>query len=531
MKPCNKLPQELQPWWLDPRDPTKVRHDEKVKWRKPADYTGKLMRKIAAGAEFEATKEQLTERLLRIPEVKAARIAAYQATLAAPVATGQASAGAPVQTPSSVAAAEPQEAPILTAARKAGLVGYRIGTAIFAVLCPWRDEHQSGEQKQGRHDQSTQIFVDKFHCRHKSCKDRTNEDFLRKIGAVTDDLTQVILVIDDSISMTENGKLPVARQQLKQICDQLRGEMPSWLVSVMKFGSSVSQVFSGEARALPDLSSKYTPNQGSTCLFDALAESAGSAQRTIEQKKAAAVLVYLITDGQPTGMQRNTARTAAVAVARSLLTKCVTFVCVGPKDAVALFTNCAIPDGCIRNWDGHSTEDLRKVTGQASEGLKDFAEARTRGETSVQKFWQVDARKLEGNLHLLLDVTALCKVLPVKHEQPIQPFIEEHKLPFIVGQGHYALTKKEKLQPDRPLLVRRKGDPKIYAGPKVRELLGLPAHECSVSPGDMGMFELFLASNSHNRLLVPGTDLIVRLDAQQGKHTWLDPNAKQQPTR
>lgn len=518
MKPCNKLPAELQSWWIDPRDPTKVRHDEKIKWRKPANYVGKLLPKIAAGTEFEATKEQMGERFKILPRPTKEERTNQQ------IADGNPPhAGFPRHANPAIDSAV-TESPILQAARKAGLVGYRIGTAIFAVLCPWREEHQSGEQKLGRHDQSTQIFVDRFHCRHKSCKERTNEDFLRKIGAVSNGATQVILVIDDSISMTEGGKLAVARQQLKQISDQLRSQMPNWLVAMMKFGESVSWSYNGTAAGLPDFSASYKPSQGNTCLYDALTEAAGMAQRTLDQKQASAVLIYLITDGQPTGHQRNTSQSAAAAVSKVLATKCVTFVCVGPPSAVGFFRNCAIPEGCIRNWDGHSAEDLSKVTGQATEGLKDFAEARTRGETSVQKFWQVDARKLEGNLDKLLDVTALCRTLKIKHEQPIQPFIEENKLPFVVGQGHYALTKKEKLLPGRSLLVRRKGEFKIYAGPRVRELLGLPETECSVSPGDMGLFELFLGSNSHNRLLVPGTDLIVRLDVQQSQHTWLDPN-------
>lgn len=56
----------------------------------------------------------------------------------------------------------------------------------------------------------------------------------------------------------------------------------------------------------------------------------------------------------------------------------------------------------------------------------------------------------------------------------------------------------------------------------MREVLGLPTdREVTVEPGDMGNLELFLESSSHNRLLVRGTDLIVRLDVQPQAHTWV----------
>ena len=64
----------------------------------------------------------------------------------------------------------------------------------------------------------------------------------------------------------------------------------------------------------------------------------------------------------------------------------------------------------------------------------------------------------------------------------------------------------------------------VFSGPNVREVLGLPADcEVTVEPGDMGNLKLFLESSSHNRLLVRGTDLIVRLDVQPQAHTWVKP--------
>jgi len=435
-------------------------------------------------------------------------------------------------------ASSPAPTPALDAARKHNLIGPRVSGTEYMCLCPWRAEHKTGGQQNGIHDQSTQVGPNSFHCRHGSCQGkRYVAEFLAALNPPeapkVNAATQVILVIDNSVSMTAGIKHAAARKQIQLICDQLRSNMPQWAVKVLFFGYDVSTAFTGEAKLLPLLHERYHPNEGATRLYDAVRTAVVAALGV-----SIPSLIYLITDGEPTGYTMTAIAShrslAAARVKEALDSKRVTMICVGPPTATAFFESCGIPggaDGCIRSWDGYDAKDLDKITGQVSEGLKSYAAAREAGETQVKKFF-VDGRKLEARLHELIDITALCKVLRVDRECVLQPFVEDSGHKFVPGANFYPLTKKETLRPNRAILVRPKNRNgvnggafgHVFSGPNVREVLGLPTdREVTVEPGDMGNLELFLESSSHNRLLVRGTDLIVRLDVQPQAHTWAKP--------
>jgi hypothetical protein len=452
--------------------------------------------------------------------------------------------GAPINTPPASAptvqnvvqpTAQPEPVKgLLLAAQSANLLGGRVGTDNYMVLCPWRKEHKSGRQIHGQHDQSTQINVaeGKFHCQHGPCFTRTAEDFLKELGVTVSvesaptapvGKTKVILCIDDSGSISNYGNTETVREQIKIICNQLRTQSPEWDILYIPFGERVDVTINCQAKILPveKMVADYRPHQGSTKLYNLAKYVAEEALKPGYQ----ATLIYIITDGKE---QDSTVyfSTAKEAVSRALSSDRVTFACVGPTAATETFKDYGIPAGCIRLWDGRDGLDLSKVTTEASQGITEFTTARAAGKTKVEKFF-IDARKLDGSLKNLVDVTAACKVLHVDREAILQPFVEENKLPFIVGANYYSLTKPETLRPNRAILVRQRGQKQVYSGPNVRKVLGLPNDkECKVEPGDMGTYELFLESTSHNRVLVRGTDLIVRLDHQGSEHTW----AVAQPT-
>ena len=72
---------------------------------------------------------------------------------------------------------------LLKAASAWGTLGPAIGQppSKYMVLCPWRDEHTTGQQAQGVHDSSTVIMVaggGGFKCAHSHCVDRTAREYL-----------------------------------------------------------------------------------------------------------------------------------------------------------------------------------------------------------------------------------------------------------------------------------------------------------------------------------------------------------------
>jgi hypothetical protein len=93
----------------------------------------------------------------------------------------------------------------------------------------------------------------------------------------------------------------------------------------------------------------------------------------------------------------------------------------------------------------------------------------------------------------------------------IQHFVER-KLPnesYIKGAGFYQLSKSEKIQDHKQIMIRDKKSGAVYAGHAARQMLGLPDFgEVRVRPGDHGNFDLFVQSTSCNRHLVEGTSLV-----------------------
>lgn len=550
------LPAELQQLWTDARHWRSVKGNEKVWWRLSSGASLTFTITPPKGAEicggdytFKASKNTMLACWQRLKAKTKPAVIPPAATTAPLPANTTVNQGQPVafghnpNTPHSglILGEVPAPTPALDAARKHNLIGPRVSGTEYMCLCPWRAEHKTGGQQNGIHDQSTQVGPNSFHCRHGSCQGkRYVAEFLTALNPPeapkVNTATQVILVIDNSVSMTEGNKHAAARRQIQLICDQLRSNMPQWAVKVLFFGYDVSTAFAGEAKLLPMLHERYHPDEGATRLYDAVGTAAVAALGV-----SIPSLIYLITDGEPTGYTMTAIAShrsiAAARVKEALDSKRVTMICVGPPTATAFFESCGIPggvDGCIRSWDGYDAKDLDKITGQVSEGLKSYAAAREAGETQIKKFF-VDGRKLEARLHELIDITALCKVLRVDRECVLQPFVEDSGHKFVPGANFYPLTKKETLRPNRAILVRPKNRNgvnggafgHVFSGPNVREVLGLPAdREVTVEPGDMGNLELFLESSSHNRLLVRGTDLIVRLDVQPQAHTWVKPQSQ-----
>jgi hypothetical protein len=102
------------------------------------------------------------------------------------------------------------------------------------------------------------------------------------------------------------------------------------------------------------------------------------------------------------------------------------------------------------------------------------------------------------------------KTWTVPAETEIRPFVEQKTgLPYQAGSVFYQLTKPEKVQDTKKLLIQEKNSKAMYAGNEARTLLGLPTGvDCKVKPGNHANFDLFVQSTSVNRKLVRGTKLV-----------------------
>jgi hypothetical protein len=94
----------------------------------------------------------------------------------------------------------------------------------------------------------------------------------------------------------------------------------------------------------------------------------------------------------------------------------------------------------------------------------------------------------------------------------IKEFVEENtNQPYRLGDAFYQLSKTEKIQAGKDLMIMEKGKRGIWAGSEARELVGIPKGAAGkVTPGNHSNFDIFVQSTSTNRKLVRGTRVLVR---------------------
>jgi hypothetical protein len=93
----------------------------------------------------------------------------------------------------------------------------------------------------------------------------------------------------------------------------------------------------------------------------------------------------------------------------------------------------------------------------------------------------------------------------------IQDYVEKLNGPgsFRVGKAFYELSKKEKISGAKQLAVFEVATSRVFTGPGVRALIGLPDADATVAPDFNPSYKIFVQSQSHNRHLVVGTKILV----------------------
>lgn len=169
-----------------------------------------------------------------------------------------------------------------------------------------------------------------------------------------------------------------------------------------------------------------------------------------------------------------------------------------------------IPLGNVREWE-QSDAGMREVERSASVGTNSYFQARSVGQKSVDSFYvQTDLSNLKkSDLKKLSDVSSRFKAWTVDKEADVKTFVEGHGKKFVIGSLFYALTKKEKVQPQKQVLIMEKGNKAVYAGVEARNLIGLPqGSNATVEPGNHANYDIYVQSTSVNRKLVRGTKVL-----------------------
>jgi hypothetical protein len=259
----------------------------------------------------------------------------------------------------------------------------------------------------------------------------------------------------------------------------------------------------------------YVPPYGNTPLFDAVG-NAISRLKEHRHETNTSLLIQVITDGEENVSQKYDAALVARMIADCQKEGTWTFVFHLPPGKKAAFcSRFGVPEGNCREWE-RTTVGLQDLAIKTSASTRSYYSGVTRGKVATAGFFTADLSKVKASdvKRKLLDVSGSFKSYTVAKESAIKEFVEDvAKQPYRLGDAFYLLTKDERIQSNKKILVKEKGKPAVYYGDDARSVLGLPLatinSDLKIRPGNMANYDVFIQSTSTNRKLVRGTSVLL----------------------
>jgi hypothetical protein len=329
-------------------------------------------------------------------------------------------------------------------------------------------------------------------------------------------LNRFVICLDSSGSMEgiRRAAVDAFNNNVTSIRDGAKAANQKATVGLITFGESFTPVSEKYFDCALDVLKPLTYNdyrpQSNTPLFDAVG-LAIERLRSLPDSKETSYVILVVTDGEENASRKYSAATLRNLMAEVTATDRWSFAfLVPPGRKWHLVQSFGIPEGNVREWETTSAGMSQAATA-VSAGVASFYQARTLGKTSTRGFFVTDLSKVDTTQvqRQLTDLRDKVKIWTVdKGEVEIRTFVESHNLPYVKGNAYYQLTKDEKVQSYKNVLLVEKGKGAVYGGADARFLLNLPTHDVKVRPGNHANWDVFVQSTSTNRKLVRGTKLV-----------------------
>lgn len=224
-------------------------------------------------------------------------------------------------------------------------------------------------------------------------------------------------------------------------------------------------------------------------------------------------LVIVLTDGMENASRQVSRNDFArnVIVARQATDRW-TFAFLVPPGNEGEITALGVPGGNVQPWEA-TEKGLKRAGEVVTRGVGGYIAARAGGQTMTASFFPDMSNVTKRDLKKLEDVSGEFGRYYVDREQDISSYCTRHLGGYELGRAYYELTKAERIQSHKDIVIEDRRDAKLYGGAKARELLGIkqgPGVTVSVKPGNHTGFKIFVKSTSMNRKLVRGTELLYR---------------------
>lgn len=326
-------------------------------------------------------------------------------------------------------------------------------------------------------------------------------------------INHVVLVLDASWSMDRHVKnlIRVVDSQIEYLAKRSEELNQETRVSIYEFADQVScLVYDMDVLRLPSIENIYQLH-GNTALIDATLKSLDDLDKTATLYGDHAFLTYVLTDGME-NRSRNRPTRLRDRLA-SLPTNWTVASLVPNEEARRYAINTGFPADNIAVWDANSASGVIKVGEIVRQATENFMVDRAKGVRGTRSLFSTGLDAVNAQtVHQAL--TPLGKgqydIFPVDEDGPIKEFVWSRGVPYEIGKGFYQLTKTEKIQSNKDIVIREKATGKVYSGREARDLLGLPhGMAVSVKPSANPEYDVFVQSTSVNRKLIKNTDVLV----------------------
>lgn len=330
-------------------------------------------------------------------------------------------------------------------------------------------------------------------------------------------INHVTLVLDASPSMEKlvDTVIAVADNQIKFLAERSKQLEMETRVTVYMFSSPYGGAdgfeclcYDMDVLRLPSLKGEYKLLNGWTALIDATIRSQKELAQTATLYGKHAFLTFILTDGIENRSKQKPADLAKLIGEQG--DNWTMGILVPHINAKLSCQDMGFPRDNIAIWDATSTAGLEEAGEVIRQATDTYMTNFSRGVTNKGVFDMSKAVVNHKTVAALKEITTGIEILPVKAFTDITTFItKDHGRTFRQGKYYFPLIKPEKIGPQKNVVVRHKISKKVFGGPEVRTMLGLPDHEVRVKPGENPEYDLFVQSTSTNRNLIAGYDLLV----------------------
>lgn len=348
-------------------------------------------------------------------------------------------------------------------------------------------------------------------------------------------INNIIFVIDRSGSIHEYGLTDHVKkfygEQVSNFKNLAHQSRQNTNISLMTFNGDVSSEFGFKYIQNVPVDFSYTP-AGGTALISACTKAIKALddqEKVIRESHKGSQnelnisnLMIVITDGEENSSQRSDLNNFKSLIASVGSRSNFTMVFNCPFKGVAYLEGFGVPKLNIRPWET-TLKGISEATTANVNSANVYFSARSAGATKSVDYFKVDMTKIDAkDLNKLPNEANYFIELTVEKEIEIKDFIDNAIAKsktvasaigntYEAGKAYYQLTKEERIQPQKDIIIVDNMTKAVHSGAAARRLLGFSTNvDVKVSILNLSYYSIFVQSTSTNRKLVRGTKVYYR---------------------